>query len=64
MSEQPGSDPGDSPGLGERPGANQNPLGPSFNDGPHRTPTSMKGALLGLIPAAVIAAAVAVWLLR
>lgn len=41
--------------VGERPGINQNPLGPSFRDGPASTPASNKQMLMGLIPIAVIA---------
>lgn len=45
----------DERGLGERPGMNQSPLGPSFRDGPRRSPASTGSLLLGAVPAAIIA---------
>ncbi|GAA2182729.1 hypothetical protein GCM10009785_23260 [Brooklawnia cerclae] len=54
-------DPGpDERALGQRPGVNQNPLSPSFVDGPRRSPASSREMFVALIGIVVIVAVVAV----
>jgi len=48
-------------GIGERPGMNQNPLAPSFRDGPRTTPASTRSLLLGAAPVVVVALGVLVF---
>ncbi len=54
----------DERGFGERPGVNQNPLSPSFRDGPRTTPASTRSLLLGLVPVVVIGLVLAFVFLR
>lgn len=51
----------DERGIGERPGMNQNPLAPSFRDGPRTTPASTRSLLLGAAPVVVVALGVLVF---
>jgi hypothetical protein len=44
--------------LGERPGMNDNPLGPAFRDGPARTPRSAGALLLEVVPFLALAGVV------
>lgn len=48
-------------GIGERPGMNQNPLAPSFRDGPRTAPASTGSLLLGAAPVVVVALGVLVF---
>lgn len=50
--------------IGERPGINQNPLAPSFRDGPRSAPASYRSILMGLLPVAVIAIGLLIYNLR
>lgn len=44
---------------GERPGLNGDPLGPSFRDGPRRTPATVRQVLGAGLPFVVLAVVVA-----
>lgn len=54
----PDDDRTDTRTLGERPGTNDAPLGPSFRDGPPRTPRSAAAALAEAVPFLLLAAVV------
>lgn len=54
----PDDDRTDTRTLGERPGTNDTPLGPSFRDGPARTPRSTRALLGEAVPFLLLAAVV------
>ncbi len=54
----PDDDRTDARALGERPGTNDSPLGPSFRDGPARQPRSARSLLAESVPFLLLAAVV------